>query len=72
LATSDFAYLRFHGNRWLYNSSYSDEELGVLADKIRRLKTDVVFAYFNNDAEGFAVGNAITLKHLLEVLLAKD
>jgi uncharacterized protein YecE (DUF72 family) len=72
MATSDFAYLRFHGNRRLYSSSYSDEELEVLAGKVRGLETDVVYAYFNNDAEGFAVRNALTLKHLLEVRLTKD
>lgn len=72
LATSDFAYLRFHGNRRLYGSSYSDEELRILAGKIWGLKTDVVYAYFNNDAEAFAVGNALALKNLLEVRLTKD
>jgi uncharacterized protein YecE (DUF72 family) len=66
MVTSDFAYLRFHGNRRLYSSCYSDEELEVLAGKITGLKIDAVYAYFNNDAEGFAVRNAFTLKQLLE------
>ncbi|MBI2852403.1 MAG: DUF72 domain-containing protein [Chloroflexi bacterium] len=65
-ATADFAYIRFHGSQLLYGSCYSDDELNEWARKIRTLRTGVVYAYFNNDAEGFAVRNALTLRHLLE------
>ncbi len=65
IATSDFAYIRFHGSQWLYGGSYSDEELEGWTQKIVELGVKVVYAYFNNDAEGFAIKNALTLKRLL-------
>lgn len=66
MATSDIAYIRFHGSYQLYGSCYSEKELEVWARKITGLGSKVVFAYFNNDAEGFAIRNALTLKNLLE------
>jgi len=69
VATADFAYIRFHGSTGLYFSCYSDEELADwakrLANLARNLKT--IYIYFNNDAEAFAVRNAITLRRYLEV-----
>ena len=67
MATSDFAYIRFHGSRSLYGGCYSDKELEGWAQKIIELGVRVVYAYFNNDAEGFAIKNALMLKHFLEV-----
>ena len=68
VATADFAYIRFHGNAALYSSCYSDEELADWAKKLaglpKNLKT--VYIYFNNDIEGFAVKNAITIRGYLE------
>jgi uncharacterized protein YecE (DUF72 family) len=68
VATSDFAYIRFHGSEGLYSSSYSDEELSQWARTIARLRQSVKasYIYFNNDAEAFAVENAKTLKNLLQ------
>jgi uncharacterized protein YecE (DUF72 family) len=62
--TSDFVYIRFHGGDVLYGSNYSDKELTQAAGNIRswRKKDKTVFVYFNNDAYGFAVKNALTLK----------
>ena len=62
--TSDFIYLRLHGGELLYGSNYSDKELMQWAGKIQgwRKKGKTVFVYFNNDAYGFAVKNALTLK----------
>ena len=67
VATSDFAYIRFHGSEGLYSSYYSDAELGRWAQGIARLSKNVKvsYIYFNNDAEAFAVKNAMTLKSLL-------
>jgi len=65
IATSDIAYIRFHGSYQLYSSYYSDKELDIWAKKINKLESETVFAYFNNDAEGFAIRNALTLKNLL-------
>ncbi len=65
--TTDFAYLRFHGGELLYGSNYSDSELKQWATKIQdwRTKKKTVFVYFNNDAYGFAIKNALTLKKLV-------
>ena len=69
VATSDFAYARFHGSHGLYSSRYTDEELSQWAEKIARLGQNVKasYIYFNNDAEAFAVENAITLKRFLNI-----
>lgn len=64
-ATADFAYVRFHGSRMLYGGCYQDEELERWAEMIRRLNADEVYVYFNNDAGGFALQNALTLRDLL-------
>ncbi|MCK4354404.1 MAG: DUF72 domain-containing protein [Dehalococcoidia bacterium] len=63
VATSDFAYIRLHGSATLYSSCYSDKELAQWAKKIVQLgeKVEAVYVYFNNDAEAFAVKNALTL-----------
>jgi uncharacterized protein YecE (DUF72 family) len=67
-ATADFAYIRFHGSTGLYSSCYSDEELADWARKLAGLAPEVkdVYIYFNNDAEAFAVRNALTLGRYLE------
>ncbi len=68
VATADFAYIRFHGSTGLYWSCYSDEELANWAEKLASLagKLKEVYIYFNNDAEAFAVRNAITLRSYLQ------
>jgi uncharacterized protein YecE (DUF72 family) len=68
VATADFAYIRFHGSTGLYSSSYSDEELADWARRLGSLAPEVkeVYIYFNNDAEAFAVRNAVTLGSYLE------
>jgi uncharacterized protein YecE (DUF72 family) len=62
--TSDFVYLRLHGGEVLYGSNYSDKELKQWAGRMQdwRKKAKIVFVYFNNDAYGFAVKNALSLK----------
>jgi uncharacterized protein YecE (DUF72 family) len=64
--TSDFIYLRLHGGEVLYGSSYSDKELKQWAGNIQgwRKKDKAAFVYFNNDAYGFAIKNALALKKL--------
>ena len=70
LATADFAYIRFHGRLWLYSSRYSDEEMADWAKKLAELASSAnlkaVYIYFNNDAEAYAVENAVTLRSYLE------
>lgn len=67
--TSDFLYLRFHGGEVLYGSEYSLQELKDWAQKVKRWhcqgKIDLLFSYFNNDAYGFAVKNAMQFHKLL-------
>ena len=53
----------------LYGSNYSDQELKEWTEKIRAWKEGKkVFVYFNNDAYGFAVKNALALKKLASSL----
>lgn len=67
VVTTDFVYLRFHGRESLYASCYSKDELDEWARKMKQwLKQGLdVYVYFNNDAEGYAIENAKTLKELL-------
>ncbi len=64
--TTDFVYLRFHGRTRLYSSCYTENELKDWAKKIRgwRKRGLASYAFFNNDALGYAVENAQTLKKL--------
>ncbi len=63
ISTADFIYLRFHGGN-LYSSNYSDEQLKLWVDVAKEFSKKDVFAYFNNDAEGFTVKNALKFKAL--------
>lgn len=65
--TSDFIYLRFHGDKNLYSSNYSNKELKKWAGKIKRWIKEEKFAFcfFNNDEKGFAVKNAKELERML-------
>ncbi|MFC1982921.1 DUF72 domain-containing protein [Chloroflexota bacterium] len=72
IATSNFAYVRFHGSRQLYGSCYSEKELEDWAIKFKKLGVSNLYAYFNNDAEGFATKNALMFRHLLELPLSND
>ena len=67
--TSDLVYLRFHGPERLYASNYSDDQLSEWAQRITAWRAEGrdVFAYFNNDEQGFAVKNALRLRELASV-----
>ena len=60
--TADWVYLRFHGDH--YSGSYAPDMLKAQARWIKRQLAEGkdVFAYFNNDAQGYAVDNAKQLK----------
>ncbi len=68
VATADFAYIRFHGKSELYSSFYSESELAGWAEKIAGLAANLgeFYIYFNNDAQGFAVQNAMSLRGYLQ------
>jgi len=65
--TSNFLYLRFHGGKILYGSEYSSKELRKWGQKTRKwLKNSpTLFAFFNNDAYGFAIKDALTFRELI-------
>jgi uncharacterized protein YecE (DUF72 family) len=64
--TADFIYLRFHAAPDIYASSYTDEELKKWAHKAKEIAAGKdLYAYFNNDARGFAIPNAQTFKEML-------
>jgi len=65
--TADFIYIRLHGPKELYASSYSKKELEEWAQYIKKLQLGnySVYVYFNNDFFGYAVSNAMVLEKLL-------
>ncbi|MBN2544279.1 MAG: DUF72 domain-containing protein [Spirochaetes bacterium] len=68
VSTSDSIYVRFHGK--YYDSLYSDKELIGFKEKIIKtleLKKNIkrVYIYFNNDAGGNAVKNALFMKQII-------
>lgn len=67
--TTNFIYLRFHGGAILYGSNYSDEEIAFWAKKTKRWLGEGydVYAFFNNDAYGYAVANALKLQELVDL-----
>jgi len=64
--TTNWTFLRFHFGARGRRGNYSESELREWADKVRDLGGRAeLFAYFNNDWEGFAVRNALRLKALV-------
>jgi uncharacterized protein YecE (DUF72 family) len=61
-------YIRLHGAGIWYDYNYSESELEDLAAIIREHsdKRRDVWVYFNNDTNGYAVKNALSLKRLTE------
>jgi uncharacterized protein YecE (DUF72 family) len=70
LILGDFLYLRLHGSLRLYSSLYTYEELREWASFIQEALDSgvrMIFCYFDNDYEAYAVRNALKLKELLGV-----
>lgn len=57
------AYFRLHGSPVMYTSSYSDEYLGQLAERIGELRSPS-WCVFDNTARGAAAINAVDLQRL--------
>ena len=65
--TTDYTYVRFHAGTRGRNGNYSRTELTEWAGRLDRWSKSVdVFAYFNNDWEGYAIDNAMGLKNILQ------
>jgi uncharacterized protein YecE (DUF72 family) len=65
--TADWTFLRFHYGARGRRGNYSETELREWAEHVRGLaRRAEVFAYFNNDWEGFAVRNALRLRALVQ------
>lgn len=67
-ATSDFRYVRLHGDTELYASGYSDAALERWAQTCREwlAQGHDVHVYFDNDARGHAPHDAVRLLRLLQ------
>jgi uncharacterized protein YecE (DUF72 family) len=63
--TADEVYVRFHGPEKWYRYDYSDAELAEWAEKIRASGAMRVWVYFNNDYDGYAIKNGLTLRGML-------
>lgn len=65
IKTADDVYIRFHGTRQWYRHDYTDEELAIWVARIKDSGAVRVWAYFNNDRDGYAIKNAHELLRLL-------
>ena len=65
--TSDFVYVRLHGDVKIYTSGYSDRALASWARRIRNWERDGrdVYVYFDNDVKVKAPFDALNLMHKL-------
>ena len=71
--TAPFAYFRFHGHDERYGGSYPKKILKEYAQEMVTLlgKGKDVYAYFNNDAFGYALKDAVALKKLTSKILTR-
>ncbi|HEX6712522.1 MAG TPA: DUF72 domain-containing protein [Thermoleophilaceae bacterium] len=64
--TTDFTFIRFHGGKRGRYGNYSDSEIREWAKRVRDWARErEVFAYFNNDWNAYAIGNARLLTELV-------
>lgn len=68
--SASFVYARFHGTR-RYHGSYAAPQLEPWAEYLgeRLRRGNDCYAYFNNDAEGHAPGDAVRLREMLGAAL---
>jgi uncharacterized protein YecE (DUF72 family) len=67
--TTDWTFVRFHHGARGRNGNYSETEIAEWAERIDGWRADGidVYAYYNNDWEGYAVKNGLRLRELLGV-----
>jgi uncharacterized protein YecE (DUF72 family) len=64
--TTDWTFIRFHYGGRGRRGNYSETELQEWADRLSGVRREAeIYAYFNNDWEGFAVANALRLRALM-------
>jgi uncharacterized protein YecE (DUF72 family) len=64
--TADWTFVRFHYGSRGRRGNYSETELREWAARLRDVRSQAeVYAYFNDDWEGFAVANAERLRQLM-------
>jgi uncharacterized protein YecE (DUF72 family) len=64
--TADWTFVRLHHGSRGRRGNYSETELEEWAERVEGWRREVeVYAYFNNDWEGFAVANGLRLRELL-------
>jgi uncharacterized protein YecE (DUF72 family) len=65
--TTDLVYVRLHGPGHAYQGKYSTQAITAWARRLSdwRAQGKTVYCYFDNDAEGFAVENALKLQSLV-------
>ena len=70
--TSSFAYYRFHGFNEKYGGSYPKKILMAHAEKMAEMLRagKSVYAYFNNDAFGYALKDAVRLRKLVSEIIS--
>jgi uncharacterized protein YecE (DUF72 family) len=66
IRTADDIYVRFHGTTRWYRHDYTKAELTRWAEAIKASGAKQVWAYFNNDRDGYAISNARALTRLLK------
>lgn len=69
--TATFAYYRFHGHNEKYGGSYPKRILKEYAKEMASILASGkdVYAYFNNDAFGYALKDAVALRKIVAKLL---
>ncbi len=70
ILTSERAYLRLHGREHWYSYNYPASELEEIAGLARSLASRGarrIYIFFNNDFEGYAPANALSLINLLNL-----
>ena len=65
--TAKDIYVRFHGPNELYASSYNDDFLTDYAQKFKNWQKEEhnIWAFFNNDVNGYAFRNAARIKEII-------